>query len=246
MRNTMDLHGSVALVTGGAHRVGRAIVLALAEAGASIALHYHRSDNAARATLADLQSRQVAAVALRGDLALVAEGERVIDETLARFGRLNVLVCCAGAWERTPPEEVTEEQWDTLFALNARAPFFMARHAAPHLRAAGGCIITISDVMTHTSWKNHTPYLASKAALEMVTRNLAREFAPEVRVNAVAPGPVLLPETWNETQRNRAARSTVLGRVGRAEDVAAAVVYLACADYVTGVVLPVDGGHHLT
>lgn len=241
----MDLRGRTALVTGGAHRVGRAIVLALADAGASIALHYHRSEAAAQATLAELASRQVAAVALRGDLTLVAEGERLVDEALTHFGQLDVLVCSAGAWQRTPAEQATEAQWDTLFALNARAPFFMARHAAPHLRAAGGCVITISDVMTRSSWKHHTPYLASKAALEMVTHNLARELAPEVRVNAIAPGPVLLPDTWDETQRNRAARSTLLGRVGRAEDVAAAVVYLASADYVTGVVLPVDGGHRL-
>lgn len=241
----MHLDRRVALVTGGAHRLGRAIVLALADAGAHIALHYHRSEAAAQSTLAELAARGVETCALRGDLTQVAEAERVVDAAVSRWGHLDLLVCSAGIWERTPLETVTEAQWDALYALNVRSVFFLARRAAPHLRAARGAIVAIADVGILTTWKHYTPYLSSKAALAMLMQNLARELAPDVRVNTIAPGPVLLPDDWDEQQSAKAARSTLLQRIGRAEDVAEAVLYLAQADYVTGVMLPVDGGQRL-
>ncbi len=241
----MNLHRRVALVTGGAHRVGRAIALALAEAGASIAIHYHSSAEQAQTTLAEIQALQVEAIALLANLTATSEAERLIDETIAHFNQLDVLVCSAAIWYPTPLGNTTEADWDAFFHLNVRAPFFLAQQAAPHLRATQGSIVNIVDTCIESSVKHYTPYLASKAALAMVTHNLASELAPHVRVNGISPGPVLLPEDWNEKQRKTAAQATLLQRVGSAEDVAQAVVYLASAPYVTGVVLPVDGGERL-
>jgi pteridine reductase len=241
----MDITNRVALVTGGAHRLGRAIALALAEAGAHIMIHYGRSEDKALATLNDVQVLGVQAATVQGNLMQVAEAERVVDATAEYFGRLDVLVCNAGIWGATPLGEATRERWDELYALNARAPFFMAQRAAPHLRANGGSVVAISDGGIFSSWKGYTPYLSSKAALAMVVQNLANDLAPEVRVNAVAPGPVLLPADWDEEQQQKAARSTLLKRVGRPEDIADAVLFLARADYITGVVLPVDGGQQV-
>lgn len=242
----MDLHDRVALVTGGAHRVGRAIALALAAAGMRLVIHYRSAAAEAEATLTELAARGVAATSVSGDVADVAAAEQVVDAAAASWNRLDLLVCSAGAWQRTPLGETAAGEWDQLFAVNARAPYFMAQRAAPHLRAAGGCIINIADVGIEWGWRGYTPYLASKAAVAMVTQNLAHDLAPAVRVNAVAPGPVLLPADWTPAQHERAAQSTLLKRVGRAEDVAEAVVFLARADYITGVVLPVDGGQRLT
>lgn len=240
----MELQQKVALVTGGAQRLGRAITLALGAAGMRVVLHYHRSA-AAQATLAELAARGVEARAVGGDLAAVTEAARVVDEAVAQWGRLDLLVCSAGLWERTPLEDATEAQWEQLFAVNVRSVFFMAQRAAPQLRSAHGSIVAIADALIERGWKDYTPYLASKAALAMTIKNLARDLAPDVRVNAVAPGPVLLPDDWSAEQRARAARGTLLGRVGTPEDVAEAVLYLARADYITGVVLPVDGGMRL-
>ncbi len=241
----MHLANRVALVTGGAHRLGRAIVLAMADAGASVMIHYSGSEGQALQTMADAQQRGVDAAIVQGDLMQVSEAERVVDATVAHWQRLDVLVCNAGIWGDTPLGSASAERWDELHALNARAPFLMAQRAAPALRAAGGCMVAITDVGVFSAWKHYTPYLASKAALSMVVQNLAKDLAPEVRVNAVAPGPVLLPEDWDATQREKAANSTLLKRLGTAEDIAEAVVYLARAEYVTGVVLPVDGGRRL-
>jgi pteridine reductase len=210
-----------------------------------IVLHYHSSADKAQATLDDLAALGVDATVVTGDLAQVAEAERIIDEAQAHWGQLDVLVCSAGIWNRTPLGNVTVSQWDDLFAVNARSAFFMAQRAAPHLRAAQGSMVAIADIGITWSWKDYTPYLSSKAALAMTIKNLAHDLAPEVRVNGIAPGPILLPDNWNDKQHDRAARSTLLGRVGRAEDVADSVLFLAQADYITGVVLPVDGGQRL-
>jgi pteridine reductase len=241
----MKLDSTVALVTGGAHRVGRAIALALAQHGATVIIHYNRSHKQADQTVQELQAYQSAATAIQANLAEVAEAEALIDHAVDHAGRLDLLVCSAGIWGRMPLGSVSVQQWDDLFALNVRSTFFLAQRAAPHLRAAKGSLITITDVGVETTWKNYAPYLASKAALAMLTRNLAHDLAPDVRVNGVAPGPVLLPEDWDDQQREQARRSTLLGRVGSAEDVADAVVYLACARFVSGVIIPVDGGHRL-
>jgi pteridine reductase len=241
----MELKHRVALVTGGAHRVGKAIALALGQAGARVAIHYHRSAAQAAATLAELRGLGAEAVAIEGDLTVVAGVERVVDEAIAQWGRLDLLVNSAGIWGSTPLGSVTEDRWDELLNTNLRSAFFAAQRAAAALRATRGAIVNIADIGALRPWRNHTPYLVSKGGLLTLTEALAKDLAPEVRVNAVAPGPVLLPDDWTAEQAERAAQSVLLKRLGSAEDVAEAVVYLARAEYITGVVLPVDGGQRL-
>jgi pteridine reductase len=241
----MDLRGSVALVTGGARRLGLAITLALGRAGANVAVHYHRSEAQARAVVEQLAALGVEATAIGGDLASVAEVERVVDSAVERWGRLDLLVNNAGIWGATRLGTVTSERWDELIETNLRSAFFAAQRAAPALRAARGAIVNIADAGALRPWRNHTPYLVSKGGMITLTEALAKDLAPDVRVNAVAPGPVLLQEDWTPKQIERAVNSTLLRRLGSADDVAQAVVYLAQADYVTGVVLPVDGGQRL-
>ena len=160
-------------------------------------------------------------------------------------GRRPVRRYNAGIWGKTPLGTVAPERWDELLNTNLRAAFFTAQRAAPALRAAGGAIINIADVGALRPWRNYTPYLVSKGGIVTLTEALAKDLAPEVRVNAVAPGPVLLPDDWTEEQAAKTAKGVLLGRVGTPEDVAGAVVFLAQADYITGVVLPVDGGQRL-
>lgn len=241
----MELRESVALVTGGAHRLGRAIALELARAGAHVLIHYYRSEQQAQAVVAELAGLGVQAGSIAGDLSSVASVEHVVDQAIERWGGLNILVNNAGIWGSTPLGTVSEARWNELIDTNVRSCFFAAQRAAPALRAARGAIINIADVGALRPWRNHTPYLVSKGAVVTLTQALAKDLAPEVRVNAVAPGPVLLPDDWTPAQAERAARSVLLERLGRAEDVAEAVVYLARAEYVTGVVLPVDGGQRL-
>jgi pteridine reductase len=242
----MDLRGSVALVTGGAHRLGRAIALALGQAGANVVIHYHRSSEQAELVLRELEQLGVAAALVAGDIAQVAEAERIVDAAVARWGRLSLLVNNAGIWGSTPIGTVTEERWNELINTNLRGAFFIAQRATPALRATRGAIVNIADVGALRPWRNHTPYLVSKGGVVTLTEALAKDLAPDIRVNAVAPGPVLLPDDWTPEQAERAARSVPLQRLGSPDDVAQAVVYLAQAEYVTGVVLPVDGGQRLS
>jgi len=242
----MDLHNTVALVTGGAHRLGRAITLALGQAGANVVVHYNSSADQARTVVAELAQLGVEGISVAGDLSRVVEAERVVDTAVGQWGRLDVLVNNAGIWGSTPIGTVTEERWDELIDTNLRSAFFMAQRATPALRAAGGAIVNVADVGALRPWRNHTPYLVSKGGIITLTEALAIDLAPDVRVNAVAPGAALLPDDWTAEQTARATRNVPLQRLGRPEDVAQAVVYLLQADYVTGVVLPVDGGRHLS
>jgi pteridine reductase len=242
----MDLHGTVALVTGGAHRLGRAIALGLGQAGANVVVHYNQSAEQAQLVVYDLELLGVHAIAVGGDLSRVPEVERVVDTAVERWGRLDVLVNNAGIWGSTPLGTVTEQRWSELLDTKLHCPFFAAQRAAPALRTAGGAIVNIADVGALRPWRNHTPYLVSKGGVITLTEALAKDLAPDVRVNAVAPGAVLLPDDWTPEQIERSTRNVPLNRLGRPEDVAHAVVYLAQADYVTGVVLPVDGGRRLS
>lgn len=241
----MSLHGKAALVTGGARRLGRAIALALGRAGMRVAIHYHASASAAEEVLAELRTAGAAGVAIPGDLSRTADCERVVDEALAQWGGLDLLVNNAGIWGPTPIGSVTEERWDELLNTNLRSMFFVAQRAAAALRASHGSIVNIADVGARRPWRNYTPYLVSKGGVVTLTRALAKDLAPEVRVNAIAPGPVLLPDDWSAEQIAQVERTTLLRRVGSPDDVAGAVLYLAQAGYVTGVILPVDGGYLL-
>jgi len=234
-----------ALVTGGAVRVGRAISLALGEAGYDVAVHYASSAMAAAEVEAAVLECGRRAVKLQADLMDPEEAEGLVTRAIDELGRLDLLVNNAAIFPHAQPEEVSPEDWDRVFALNARAPFFCSRAAARVMPDAGGCIVNIADSGAGEGWPGYAPYVASKAALVSLTRSLARAWAPRIRVNAVAPGPVLLPESYDQEAREKAAARTALGRLGRAGDVAEAVLYLDRAKYVTGEVLFVDGGARL-
>ncbi len=235
-----------ALVTGGAVRVGRAIAEALAEAGYDLMLHYHTSTDAAEEAAEQVRSRGARVHTVRADLSQPDQISLPFDAMEEAFGGLDLLVNSAAIFPRADPLEATHTEWDTVFALNARAPFLCAQQAARRMGDRGGAIVNIVDTGATEAWPGYVPYVASKAALASLTRGLAAAFAPHIRVNGVAPGAVLLPETEDdETAQGAAARRTVLNRVGSAEDVAAAVVFLAGATYVTGEILRVDGGQHL-
>jgi pteridine reductase len=250
----MELRGRVALVTGGAHRVGRALALALAARGMRLAIQYHASDDEARDTAREAEEASGGAEAwtIRADLTESAAPERLVNEVASHFGSLDVLVNSAAIMVRMPLDEVTPEKWDATFHLNLRAPFFCARAAAKVMREGGasgdgarGAIVNIADLAGLESWPGYIPHGISKAGVIHMTSSLARVLAPDVRVNAIAPGAVLLPESWAPEDAAHLERTTPLHRLGSPADVAQAMLYLLDADYVTGETLVVDGGRHI-
>jgi pteridine reductase len=241
----MDLRGRAALVTGAGRRVGQAIAVGLAEAGCDVAVHVHGSQaggEATAGTIRQLGRRTGVVVAnLRDALAaraLAPQAARVLG------GRLDLLVNSAGIMVRQPVEEITPESWDETLDLNLRAYFFVAQGALPLLRAApgGGRIVNIADVAAFEAWPHYVQHAVSKAGVVMLTKALARTLAPGITVNAVAPGAVLLPESWDDAARDRIVAGTPLQRLGSPADVVGAVRYLLESDYVTGTTLVVDGG----
>ena len=240
----MRLAGRVALVTGAGRRIGRAIALGLAGRGARLALHYHASRGGAEATAAEIAAAGGEAQLFQADLRAAGEPERLVAGVAGAFGGLDVLVNSAAVMQRTPIGSVSVADWDAMFALNLRAPFFAAQAAAAHMRR-GGAIVNIADLAAFETWPGYVPHGISKAGIVQMTRALARVLAPAVRVNAVAPGAVLLPDDWDASAGARLEATTPLRRLGSPEDVVQAVLYLLDADYVTGEVLLVDGGRHV-
>lgn len=241
-------HAPVALVTGAARRIGAAIARRLHAAGYDLALHCRRSRDELAALADELErGRPGSVLTLRADLAEFDRLPELVAHTLGRFGRLDALVNNASAFYPTPVGTTTPAQWDELFASNARAPFFLAQAAAPHLRAARGAIVNLTDLYAERPLRQHTVYCMAKAALAMLTRSLAVELAPEVRVNAVAPGAILWPEDEDNTEAQKAMLArTPLGRTGTPEEVAEAVRWLLQdAHYSTGQTLLLDGGRTL-
>ena len=240
------LNGKVVIVTGGAKRVGAAISRRLHAAGASVVLHHHSAKAEAQALQAELNAaRANSAATVQANLLNAAELPELVRSTVARFGRLDVLVNNASSFRPTPLGEIKVSDWDDLVGTNVRAPLFLAQAAAPHLRKAGGCIVNITDIHAERPLKHYVVYSVAKAALAGLTRSLARDLGPEVRVNGVAPGPVLWPEdgSFDEVARQRVISHTLLKRPGEPEDVAAAVYYLVAeAPFVTGQIIAVDGG----
>jgi len=240
-----SLADQVVLITGGARRVGAAIARRLHAAGAAIAIHYHRSVQDAQALAAELNARRpMSATTLGGDLLDLKVLQSLVDATVARLGHLDILVNNASTFYATPVGGITEAHWNDLMGTNLRAPLFLSQAAAPQLKARGGLILNIADIHGMRPLRHHVVYSPAKAGLIMLTQSLARELAPEVRVNAIAPGPVEFPESGlTEEMKQAIIDKTLLKRRGSPEEIARAALFFAAeAPYVTGQILAVDGG----
>jgi 3-oxoacyl-[acyl-carrier protein] reductase/pteridine reductase len=234
--------GKSALVTGGAKRIGRTIALALANAGANVAITYRTSAAEASATAQAIEQLDRRALALECDVRSESSVRGAIEVTLAEFGRLDVVVNNAAVFDSVPLEFMTLDKWDTVFETNTRGPFLVAREALTALRATRGRIVNIGSLGGTHPWKGHAHYCASKAALHMLTQCTAKAFAPEVSVNCVAPGWIEM-EALPDAAAQRFAMKTPKERNGTSEDVAEAVLFFAAGpSFVTGQILTVDGG----
>jgi 3-oxoacyl-[acyl-carrier protein] reductase/pteridine reductase len=239
---TSPLHGKSALVTGGARRIGREIALALAKSGADVAITYRTSHTEATQTAREIEALGCRALAVECDVRSEASVRSAIAATIARFGRLDLLVSNAAVFDSADLDRISLEQWDNVFETNTRGPFLVAREAIEHLRATHGRIVNIGSLGGIHAWAGHAHYCASKAALHMLTQAMAKSFAPEVSVNCVAPGWIELDERPGDDARRFAAK-TPMQRNGTAEDVAQAVLFFAAGpSFITGQVLAVDGG----
>ena len=248
MTDPLPLSGQTALVTGAARRVGAQIARSLHAAGANIMIHCHRSLAEAQQLAAQLEQTRAGSAAVSvADLRDTAALPGLIAGTCDRFGALDLLINNASSFYPTPLGQITLAQWNDLIGTNLQAPLFLAQAAAPQLRRRHGSLINIADIHGLRPLREHTVYSAAKAGLMMLTRALARELAPEVRVNAIAPGAVLWPEQGlEEARRDRIRGQTPLQRPGTPEDIARAVLFFASeAPFVTGQVLAVDGGRSI-
>ncbi|MEA3292010.1 MAG: pteridine reductase [Pseudomonadota bacterium] len=238
----------VALITGGARRIGAQIARTLHGAGMRLVIHYRSSAKEAEALQEELCTERPESVLLiRGDLAHTGKAKGLVRHSAAEVGRLDVLVNNASAFLPTLLDSTSEREWNTLLDTNLKAPFFLTQAAAPWLRKTGGAIVNITDIYAERPLLDHPVYSATKAGLLSLTRSLARELAPEVRVNAVAPGAILWPEnTGDEVARRRLISRTPLKRMGEPEDIARAVLFLVRdAPFITGQVINVDGGRSI-
>ena len=244
-----SLSGKVVLVTGGAKRVGAAIARRLHREGANLMLHYRGSEREARALRAEFNAARPESVALvQADLLDVSGLAEIVRNTIGRFERLDALVNNASTFFPTLVGEMTQATWESLIGTNLRAPLFLSQAAAPHLKKTNGAIVNIIDIHAERPLKNYVIYSIAKTGLAGLTRSLARELAPEVRVNGVAPGAIVWPEdgSWDDLTRQRIVSHTLLRRTGEPDDIARAVHYLiAEAPYVTGQIIAVDGGRSI-
>ncbi|MDY7010447.1 MAG: SDR family oxidoreductase [Planctomycetota bacterium] len=241
----MDLDGKIALVTGAAQRIGREIALALGRAGADVVVHYNRSQIEAETTAGQIRTLGVRADTIQADLSEPEQIEAMFAAVGEKFARLDVLVNNAAVFERTPIEALLANQWDSQMNINARAPALCIRHAIG-LMPDGGAIINITDVAAKAAWAGYPAYCASKAALLALTKSAANALADRnIRVNAVAPGAVLWQPSAAEAEKQTILNKIPLKRLGRPEDIAAAVVFLARHDYITGQTLRIDGGRYM-
>jgi pteridine reductase len=243
----MELKGKVAIVTGAARRVGRVIAARLAEHGAAVAIHYNRSRAEAESLAADLERAGGRARVFAANLESVAEIERMLEEVMKAFDRIDVLVNSASVFYRKPIDEITERDWDANLDTNLKAPFFLSKFAGAIMRRQGaGKIVNIGDWAGIRPYNNYLPYTVSKSGLIGLTRALAKALAPEVQVNCIAVGPVLPPEDYSDEETARLVAGTLTGRIGSPDDVANAVLFLcAGTDFATGATLLIDGGRLL-
>lgn len=242
----MNLHDKLALVTGAGQRVGRALALGLARAGASVAVHYHSSGDGAAATVREIEAMGRVAFALRADLADADACGPLVAAAAQRLGGLDIVVNNASLFESAELEEITAGDWDRVLAVNLRAPFLLTRAAAPLLREREGVVVNIADLSGIQAWRRFVHHGVSKAGLIHLTKTSARALAPHVRVNCIVPGTVLPPEDYTEAQVERSATLAALQRIGSPEDVVDALLYLVRSEFTTGTILPVDGGRLLT
>lgn len=245
------LASKVVLITGAARRIGAEIARTLHEAGMNIALHYNASEEDAVQLCQEFnQKRDNSAIAIRADLQAAESEKALVQEAAETWGRLDVLVNNASRFYRTDIGEVTAYAWDDLMNSNLKAPFFLSQAAAHFLIATRGCIVNITDIHAERPLRDYSVYCISKSGLMMMTKVFAKEFAPSIRVNAVAPGAILWPEGKNslsEDEKSKIIEDTALQRAGRPEDIAKAVLFFVRdAEYVTGQILDVDGGRMLS
>lgn len=239
---TRPLAGKRAFVTGGARRIGRALALALARAGADVAITYRGSADEAEMTVIDLGSLGVKSLAVAMDVHHEWSVERALDDASSALGNLDILVNNAGRFETEALENITVAQWDEMFATNTRGPFLVAKHAYPHLKSARGRIINLGSLGGLHPWPTHAHYCTSKAAVHMLSQTMAKAWAPDISVNCVAPGMIV---TTGEITAGyeHFAEKTPMKRNGTVDDVAAAVLFFAtCPNFITGQLLAVDGG----
>jgi 3-oxoacyl-[acyl-carrier protein] reductase/pteridine reductase len=243
MATARPLAGKVALVTGGAKRLGRAAALALAEAGADLAVTYLHSEAEVRRTSRELEKAGARVLAISCDVSDPQSVTAAVKQVIAKWGGLDILINNAGAYETVSFEDLTLQQWDSIFGVNVRGPFLVSQTAQPYLRRRKGRIINLGSLGGLRAWSSHAHYCSSKAALHMLTKVMAKALAPKIAVNCVAPGMIDLGEKAAVPFMNRMAKQTPMQRNGTGEDVAAAILFFATApSFITGQVLYVDGG----
>ncbi len=241
----MELKGKVAVVTGSAHRVGKTIALALAEAGAHIVVHYHQSSEAP-ATIAEIEARGVRAIGVAANLGEPAGATDVFEAAEREFGGVDLLVNSAASFQSGDVLTLSPEAWQQTLDLNLSGPFFCAQLAARSMQArGGGAMVNIADLSGFKPWARYPAHSVSKAGLLMLTQVLAKALAPTIRVNAIAAGPVVKPPDWDERRWQTVGSRTLLKHAGSGYDVARAVLFLLREDYITGTTLVVDGGRSI-
>jgi len=243
----MNINNRVVLVTGAARRVGRAIALLLAKRGAKIVINYNKSESEAR-QLSDMINGASGekSIAVKADITNPLEVKSMVETILRHFQGIDILINNASIYYETPIWEISEKDWDLFMNVNLKGPFLCSQMVGRIMsEKKSGKIINITDsIQIPDESPNHIPYIVSKAGLTMLTKALARAFSPHIHVNAIAPGPVLLPEHMSENEKKRAIEGTYLKRIGTPQDVGNAVIFLIESDYITGEVIHVDGGSH--
>jgi pteridine reductase len=240
----MQAAGKIALVTGAARRVGKAIALALADRGAHVVITYNTSGVEALATLQEIEARGVQGMALQGNITRSGDVDVIVEEVIKRFDRIDILVNNASNYYKTPFETLNEGQWDDLVGTNLKGTFLVSKRVGDEMLKAGlGKIINLADWAGLRPYKDYIPYCVAKAGVIALTKALAKTLAPHIQVNAVAPGPVMLPEDFSDNLRQAVVRATPLKRIGTPEDIARTVLFLVeGSDFITGAIIPVDGG----
>ena len=240
----MKLASKIALVTGAGHRVGRALAVALGKEKMKVAVHFNSSADEANETVRLIEKAGGEGKAFQFDLSKRDTPQKLIAEVVRQLGHLDVLINSAAIMKRHPFGKITVDDWDDTINLNLRSPFFVAQ-AASSAMSDGGAIVNISDLAAFETWPSYIPHSISKAGVVKMTEGLAKVLAPSIRVNAIAPGAVLLPDDWGDTTGERIVDTTPLHRLGDPQDVVDAMLYLLKADYVTGETIIVDGGRRI-